>query len=127
MSTQTEKSLVFLCMRSILGIIFIKHGIAKLGDGYQSWANFIKSKNINEIFAIASIIAEILIGFLLILGIYTRITALIGFIFMLIAVFIAHDKDPLIGEKGISYQILIIFILLSLTITGSGDYAIRKD
>lgn len=122
-----EKSLVYFTMRLILGSIFIYHGISKVGSGYTDWMSYMNSLNINTIFAVFAIIFEIFIGFFIILGLYTRLVSLGGIIFMFIALYLAHSKHPILGENGISYQILIILICVGLTLTGGGKYSIIKD
>ena len=122
-----EKSLVYLLLRIILGSIFIYHGISKLGAGYNSWIDYMNSKQISSLWAIAAIIAEIFIGVKILFGLYTRISALGGLAFMIAALYIAHSNDPIFGEKGISYQILIMLLCIGLALTGGGKYVVIKD
>jgi putative oxidoreductase len=122
-----EKSLVYLLVRFILGGIFLYHGISKLGSGYNDWVAYMETVKIPKIVAQLAIFIEILIGITLIVGFFTRFYAFLGIVFMLVAFYIAHKEDPLIGEKGCSYQILIILLSIGLLITGSGKYAYKQD
>lgn len=119
-----EKSLVYLIIRLVLGCIFIYHGISKLGGGYNPWIEYMKSLGITTFPAVFAIVLEILIGLGLLFGLYTRITALTGILFMIIAVYLAHRNDPILGEKGIGYQILIILMCIGLTVTEGGKYSV---
>jgi putative oxidoreductase len=122
-----EKSLVFLLIRFVLGGIFLYHGISKLGSANVGWVSYMESVKIPKLMAQLAIFIEILIGITLILGIFTRFYALLGLLFMIVAFYVAHREYPLIGEKGCSYQILIVLLCIGLLITGSGKYAYKSD
>ena len=122
-----EKSLVYLLIRLVLGGIFLYHGISKLGNANTAWVEYMESVKIPKIVAQIAIFIEIIIGITLILGIFTRFYALVGLLFMIVAFYIAHRQDPIVGEKGCSYQILILILCIALLITGSGKYAYKSD
>ena len=120
-----EKSLVYLCLRLILGTIFIYHGVVKLLD-IDSWMSYMNSKNINKFIAYFALFVEIIIGILLISGLFHIWTCLLGLCFMFVALYIAHRNDSIFGESGIGYQIIIILILIGLAISGFGDYNLKN-
>jgi putative oxidoreductase len=122
-----EKSIVYLILRLVTGSIFIYHGYNKLGSGYSGWKNYMQEQGFNEIFAIAAIVAEILIGIALILGIFTKIFAIFGALFMVVAWWISHRNDPILGEKGISYQITLFLLCICLALHGGGKFALTKN
>ena len=121
-----EKSLVYLAIRIIVGVIFIYHGFSKIGSGYDSWINYITGEGIPKHIGTFAAIFEILIGVAILFGLYTHLAALGGLIFMIIAIYIAHRKDPILGEKGIGYQILIFILCIGLAITGGGKFSLIK-
>ena len=104
----------WLFLRVIAGIIFILHGLSKFGKGTPG-----------TLFLIAGII-EIVGGILIVLGLWTRLVALIAAIEMIVAWFIAHAPrgwDPLTngGEPALLFLILFIALLLH----GGGKYALE--
>ena len=121
-----EKPVVYLILRLITGGILVYHGYNKLGSGYDGWKNYMKEQGFNEFFSIASIIAEILIGIALILGFFTKIFAIFGALFMVVAWWISHRNDPILGEKGISYQITIFLLCICLALHGGDKFSVTK-
>lgn len=117
-----EKSLVYLCLRIILGIIFVYHGYNKLSNQQKlaNWTNFICSQNLPSWLACFSAVLEVIIGFLLIVGMFTKMTCIIGILFMITALYLAHRKDTSIPI----YQILIISMLIILGVSGPGKFRI---
>lgn len=117
-----EESLIFLILRILVGIVFIIHGLNKTKT-LDSWHQFLSGKNATFGYSFSSLCAyiEIIIGFLVLFGLFTRFSALVGLIFMCIAIYIAHFDDPV---KTYVYQISLILIFLSIVIYGGGDYSL---
>ena len=115
-----EESTVYLSIRLILGIIFVYHGFNKILD-LENWNKFIISKNLPEFLGIFSALFETIIGILLIMGFLTRLSSLGLILFMIIAIYLAHIKEPI--HKYL-YQITIIILGITILINGSGSYSI---
>ena len=117
-----EESLFFLIIRILIGTVFIVHGFNKT-KSLENWNQFLIRKNVTLGYSFSSFIAysEIIIGVFILLGIFTRITAFIGLIFMCAAIFIAHINDPI---NTYLYQISLVLIFICLIIYGAGDYSI---
>ena len=69
------------------------------------------------------IFAELICGFLVLIGFMTRIAVIPVFITMIVAYFIAHEKDTFQVK-----QIAFVYLLLSIVvfILGSGKYSLDK-
>lgn len=117
-----EESLFFLILRLLIGIVFIVHGLNKIKSP-DNWNDFLMSKKSTFGYSFSLFIAycETIIGIFLVLGLFTRITAIIGIIFMCAAIYIAHINEPI---NTYSYQISLVLILICISIYGGGDYSI---
>lgn len=69
------------------------------------------------------IFAELVCGFLVLIGFLTRLTVIPIFITMIVAFFIAHAKDPF-DVKALAF----LFLLLSIVVfvLGSGRFSIDR-
>ena len=105
--------------RIIIGALFLLHGLSKFG---------VFGKGAMPVLSLmgAAGIIEITAGILIILGIWTRLVALIGAIEMIIAFAMAHAPkgwNPL--ANGGEAAILFFVAFLILLVHGSGKYAIE--
>ncbi len=118
----------FLFLRIFVGgTMLLAHGISKLLDPKP----FIEAIGSNgfpypHIMAYFSISAETIFPLFIILGIFTRISALIAAINMFVAAFVFHltiKGDPFANfEKALLYLIIFIFI----AIAGGGDWTLKR-
>jgi uncharacterized membrane protein YphA (DoxX/SURF4 family) len=119
-----EKSIVYLCLRIIVGTIFIYHGINKFANKQKlsNWTKFIHSQKLPSWLAITSAIIEVGIGVMLLLGFCTKLSSIIGILFMLIALYLGHRNDKQVPV----YQIAIMLMLFILFLSGPGKFYIIK-
>lgn len=102
-----------------------------LGHGLPKLENFDdRSGGFPEIFGMDSsvtlalaIFAEMFCSFLLVLGLFTRISLIFLIATMLVAVFMVHGDDPF-ADKEVGLLYLIPYILLYLA--GPGKYSLDK-
>jgi len=110
-----ETSLFFLTLRIILGIVFIYHGMSKVGSkkSLDEWNTYITSKGFNTFIGTFAAYFELLLGIFIILGLFTRIVSILIAIYMLSAIYISHYGSPI---NTYFYQIclLILAILIGL-------------
>ena len=115
-----EKSIVYLSLRIIVGLIFVYHGINKFGNKTKldNWKKFIQSQNLPSWMALTSAIVEVVIGMMLILGSYIKLSSIAGIAFMIVALYLGHRNDKHLPI----YQLSIIFMLVILFFTGPGKF-----
>ena len=118
----------FLFLRiSVGGSMLLAHGLPKLLNP-KRFIEILSSKGFPfpDIMAYLSISGEAIFPLLIILGVFTRIAALITAINMFVACFVFHliiNGDPFAKwEKAFVYMIVFIFI----AIAGSGDWTLKR-
>ena len=123
-SQSLNTDLATLLLRLIFGGLFIYYGYLKIASYNQILPMF------GDIIGIGSklsfnlvIFAELIGGFLVLIGFMTRIAVIPVFITMIVAYFIAHEKDTFQVK-----QIAFVYLLLSIVvfILGSGKYSLDK-
>lgn len=125
-------SIGLLLIRLILGIVFIVHGAQKVfgwfgGSGLEKWGNYLSTFSIPKSLSPLIAIAELLFGITLLVGLFTRSSALVAFVFMLFAIFLAHyDKGFFVNKGGYEYALVLAIVSLSLYFTGAGEYSVDK-
>lgn len=111
--------------RIVIGFLFVLHGTAKLfgwpvtkggaipfGTWPYWWAGVI----------------ELVIGALVLVGLFTRIAAFIGSGTMAFAYFTEHQPDGLLPiQNGGELAVLYCFAFLLLVFTGGGAWVVRRD
>ena len=117
-----EESLFFLVLRILLGTVLVYHGVTKFLR-LPNWISFMKSKNISEPVAIFAAISEIILGVMIILGLFTQVASIGVIIFMSVAIYLAHIGDPL---QNWFYQICLITLSIKILIHGPGIYSLDK-
>lgn len=122
----------YLILRVVIGMALFLHGSQKVfkwfdGMGLDSWSDYLSKYKISK--STSNIIAlfEVIVGFLLIIGIFTKFAALGSIVFMIFAVVLSHlDNGYFSNKGGYEYQLLIIASLLVIYFSGGGEYSIDK-
>lgn len=118
----------FTILRSIMGLIFIAHGVARLY--YQSvsdFGGFLNSKGLLIGVAIAwtITIGELISGSLLALGIKVKYCVIFHAIIITTGVFFVHLSNGWFvvghGSNGIEYSVLILAVLFYIYSRSSGQ------
>lgn len=127
----TSMNISLLLIRLTVGVILFLHGLQKVfglfgGSGLKNWNTYLKkSFNLPEFVGYTSAFTEMIFGFFLIIGLFTRVSSIIMIVFMLFATFMVHWKNGFfITKNGYEYCLLIIVCLLSVTIMGGGEYSV---
>ena len=115
-----NKDVGILLLRVILGVVFFVHGAQKVlgwfgGSGMEKWTLFMNSVNIPKPIAYLAAYAEMLFGITLILGLYTKISSMIAFIFMLFAIYLVHLEKGFFVNKG-GYEYSLVLAVACLTV-----------
>ena len=114
---------VFMGLRSAIGVIFILHGIGKFNPGV---VNFLSSLGIPPEMQIPIALAEIIPGILLIVGVFSRLSAALLSIIMLGAIFLVRGAQSITGDGGIELDLILLASVLVIMIVGPGRISISQ-
>jgi putative oxidoreductase len=119
-----------LVLRLTIGILLLLHGIAKLIGGIEPISGMVTSAGLPAAFAYMVFVGEVLAPLGLILGVFTRISALLVVGNMLFAIGLAHMPElTQFGESGgwaIELQALFLFGALAIMLLGSGRFSLQS-
>src|SRR5690606_40380030 len=101
-----------LVLRLALGIFILLHGISKLMNGIGGIEGMLVAKGLPAFFAWGAYVGEVIGPLLIIIGIYTRIGALLILINMLFAIILAHAGEifALSGSGGWALELQGMFL-----------------
>ena len=108
---------VFMGLRSAIGIIFIVHGIGKFNPGFT---NFLTNIGIPPEMQIPIALAELVPGILLVFGVLSRLSASLLCIIMLGAIFHVKGAQSLTGDGGVELDLILLASSLVIMIAGPG-------
>jgi len=108
---------VFMGLRSAIGVIFIVHGIGKFNPGF---ANFLTNIGLPVEMQIPIALAELVPGILLVTGILSRLSAALLSIIMLGAIFHVKGAQSLTGDGGVEIDLILLASSLVIMIVGPG-------
>lgn len=115
-----------LAARILIGILFIVAGAGKLGN-VEGFTGYLTSGGLPAVLAWPAIIFEIVLGVALIAGFQTRIFALLGAGFCVLAGLLYHfDLADQNQTTALLKNLAIAGGLLMLAAHGAGRYAIDK-
>jgi len=115
-----------LPVRIIAGIAFILHGLPKF-ENLQGTQGFFASVGIPADLALLIGLLEVIGGVLLIVGLLTRITSILFTIEMICTVLIVKADNSFMGQGGFEVDLLLMFISISLLLSGPGRVSIERD
>jgi putative oxidoreductase len=127
MAKQHLKNMGYLILRVGIGLIFIKHGYPKIAGGPETWENLGSTLNLIGVdflpvfFGFMAAISELIGGFLLILGLFTRLAAA----FLLVTMLVATLKHFL-GDGGYSHALTNAIVFLCMLLTGGGRFSLDE-
>lgn len=113
-----------LLLRLIFGGLFVRYGYMKMANYDQILPMFGDIIGIgSKLSFILVIFAELICGFLVAIGLLTRLSVIPIFITMVIAFFIAHAKDPF-DAKAMAFILMLLSIVVF--VFGSGKYSVDR-
>jgi len=119
--------IVFMGLRSAIGVIFIIHGILKFNPGF---AENLPNMGLPAEMQIPIALAELIPGILLIFGVLSRLSASLISIIMLGAIFMVKGASIITGKGGIEFELILLASTLVIMIAGPGrislSHAIKK-
>jgi putative oxidoreductase len=108
---------VFIGLRSAIGVIFIVHGIGKFNPGF---ADFLSNIGLPPEMQIPIALAELVPGILLVFGVLSRLSASFLCIIMLGAIFHVKGAQSLTGDGGVELDLILLASSLVIMIVGPG-------
>ena len=108
---------VFIGLRSVIGVIFIVHGMGKFNPGF---ANFLSSLGIPPEMQIPIALAEMIPGILLIVGVLSRLSGALISVIMIGAIFHVKGAQSLTGDSGVELDLILLAASLVIMIAGPG-------
>lgn len=132
--TSTVATWATVPLRLVMGIIFIAHGAQKVfgafeGPGLRGFASFSAPFQVMRpawLWMGAAAFAEFVGGILVLLGLFTRVGAVLIACVMLTAVIGVHWPNFFANKHGFEYPLALLGIALSLLITGGGKASVDK-
>ncbi|MGA6097506.1 DoxX family protein [Stutzerimonas marianensis] len=117
-----------LVLRVSVGLMMLLHGIAKLQSGVGGIAGMLASKGLPEFLAYGAYLGEVVGPILVIIGLFTRVGALLMIGNMLVAIALAHMAELFtIGQMGgwaLETQGLFLFGSVAIALLGAGRLSV---
>jgi len=114
---------VFMGLRSAIGVIFIVHGISKFDSGF---ADFLPMMGLPVEMQIPIALAELIPGILLVIGVLSRLSASLISIIMLGAIFHVKGAQSLTGDGGVELDLILLASSLVIMIAGPGRISLAN-
>ena len=109
-------------MRAAIGVIFIVHGIGKFNEGFLGFLTGYLGLPPEMQIPIA--LAEMIPGILLLIGVFTRMSASLLSIVMLGAIFYVKQAGSLTGERGFELDLILLASCLVVIVAGPGRVSV---
>jgi putative oxidoreductase len=117
-----------LLLRLVLGVLILFHGVAKFTGGFGFIAGVTAKAGLPSAFGYLVYVGEVLAPLLLILGVWTRVGALIIIVNMLVAVGLVHTSQLFTldstGGYGLELQAMYLFSAVAVALLGAGRYSL---
>jgi len=108
-------------LRAVVGVVFIVHGSGKFNPGFLG---FMEMLGLPPEMQIPIALAETVPGILLLIGVFTRLSASLLSIVMLGAIFYVKQAGSLTGERGFELDLILLTACLVVMIAGPGRISI---
>lgn len=125
---QAGADAALLVLRIVLGVLILLHGLSKLPPPPAFVAQEIVKHGLPSVLAYGVYVGEIVAPVLMIIGVWTRLAALVISINMVVAILLVHapqllqlDKD---GGYSLELQAMYLFVAVALVLTGAGRYSV---
>jgi putative oxidoreductase len=119
-----------LVLRLMLGLLMLLHGISKLQHGVGWISAELASHNLPGFLAYGVCIGEIIAPLMVILGVHTRIGAVLIAGNMLVAIVLVHMGELFALSKtggwALELQGFFLFTAVAIFFLGAGKYAVRN-
>ena len=122
---QRNKDLGVLFLRLFIGVRLI-YGVI---DNVVSWEHMLKFRDFLQVFhfpvplvsAVVSVYAQLIAGFLIVVGFKIRLASMVMIINFLVAIIMVHRNDPM---EASTPALMMIFSCLLFLFQGAGKFSI---
>ena len=121
LSKHNLNDVVNIGLRAAVGVVFIVHGSGKFNPGFLG---FMEMLGLPPEMQIPIALAETVPGILLLIGVFTRLSASLLSIVMLGAIFYVKQAGSLTGERGFELDLILLTACLVVMIAGPGRISI---
>ena len=108
-------------LRAAVGVVFIVHGSGKFNPGFLG---FMEMLGLPPEMQIPIALAETVPGILLLIGVFTRLSASLLSIVILGTIFYVKQAGSLTGERGFELDLILLTACLVVMIAGPGRISI---
>lgn len=115
--------IVFMGLRSVIGVIFILHGVSKFNPGF---AENLPYMGLPAELQIPIALAELIPGILLIIGVLSRLSGVMLSIIMLGAIFMIKGASSITGDGGVEFDLILLAVALVIMIVGPGRISLAQ-
>jgi len=115
--------IVFMGLRSTIGVIFMLHGLSKFNPGF---VENLLSMGLPAEMQIPIALAELIPGILLIIGVLSRLSASLISIIMLGAIFMVKGATSITGKGGVELDLILLASVLVIMIVGPGRISLAQ-
>lgn len=121
-SSQSFTDLGLLLLRVLVFIMLIPHGYDKLLSFFDGASDFPDPLHVGvRVSHFMTVVGEVLVPILLIVGLFTRVAAIIEIGLFLVIAFVIHGSDPF-GDK--EHALLYLIPSITLLLSGAGKYSL---
>ena len=117
-----------LVLRVSLGVLVLLHGIAKLQNGVDGIAGMLAGHGLPSVLAYGAYLGEVVGPILVVIGLFTRIGALLIVCNMLMAFGLAHMQQMFsiasTGGWALELQGMYLFGAIAVALLGAGAYSV---
>jgi putative oxidoreductase len=117
-----------LILRVSLGVMILLHGIAKIMGGVDGIVGMVGKAGLPGAFGYLVYVGEVLAPLLLIVGLWTRLAALVVAINMVVAIVLVHMGDLFTltkqGGWALELQGMFLFTAIAVALLGAGRFSV---
>ena len=120
--------LALLLLRVGLGLLILAHGVAKIGSGPGFVLDLVAKAGLPAAFGYLVYVGEVVAPILLIVGLWTRVAALVVAINMVVAILLVHTTQLFTlaktGGYALELQFIYLFVAIAVALLGAGRYSV---
>lgn len=125
---QLSEDLGKLLLRLSIGGLMLFHGVSKITGGIDGISGMLAAKGLPAAMSYGVYVGEVLAPLLIVVGLFTRLSAAVFAFNMLVATLLVHAGDLLtIGEHGgwaVELQALYLLPAVAIVLLGPGRFSI---